>query len=85
MIYILSNALLGIGYIPAKRNVRRVISCGDGQCFTKALAIPNRYKGSHIPLGRDLSYSYHIISYSDLRSCLHKDISDQSSPMNAAI
>ncbi len=52
-----------VGYIPAKRDIRHVISSGEGQClseaeegpraflgFTKVLPFPEGYNGSYLHL-----------------------------------
>ena len=31
---------LSVGYIPAKRDIRHVISCGKGQCSSEAEEVP---------------------------------------------
>ena len=53
---------ISIGYIPSKRDIRLIISHREGQCFCEASEVP-QVKGcsrAHIPLGRDISYLYHV-------------------------
>ena len=52
--------------------------------FLKALAFPKAYEGSRMPLGRDISYLYHILGYYEPR-IYHTGISDPLAPSNAAI
>ena len=64
--------LLRIGYIPPKtRYIPQGSPClseakevpraspSAFRGFTKALAFPKGYNGSHVPLSRDISYLYH--------------------------